>query len=82
MYMIKMSDLNPALLCSVVTIKVSSRFKKKNKSIHIQIYEYKYIHMYTEKQKKTGKHTHFLSTMRTYCIHCSTIYFSVLNNTA
>lgn len=72
MYMIKMSDLNPALLCSVVTIKVSSRFKKKHKSIHIQIYEYKYIHMYTEKQKDRQTHTLF--------VHNEDILYTLFNN--
>lgn len=65
MYMIKMSDLNPVLLCSVITTKVSSRFKK-------QVYSYtniRSINTFVHKEAEKDRQTHFLCPQGEYTIY-------------
>jgi len=75
--MIKMSDIHAALLCSVV----ATIFFEVNKP-SLFIYKYIGISAYTctQRHKKTDTHTQSLSTVRTYYIHRSTIWFLYLND--
>lgn len=52
------------------------------KKTSLFIYKYIGINAYTctQRHKKTDTHTQSLSTVRTYYIHCSTIWFLYLND--